>query len=68
MLGERERSRHSRAWCWHLPRGLLQEITAPSSALMYFQQGLSLGGGTDCASILGDDCRAHRAFGSREGC
>lgn len=69
MVGERERSQVQWGAVSAAPEVAPCAVNCcPSNALTCFQQGLSLGGGTDYGSILGDDYRAHGAFSGREGC
>lgn len=69
MVGEGEKSQVQRGAVSAAPKVTPCAVNCcPSNALTCFQLGLSLGGGTDYGSILGDDYRAHIAFGSREGC
>ena len=69
MVGEREGSQVQWGAVSAAPKVAPCTVNCcPSNALRCFQQGLSHGGGTDYGSILGDDCRTHGAFGSREAC
>lgn len=67
MVGERESSQVQWGAVSAAPKMAPCAVNCcPSNALTCFQQGLSLGGDTDYGSILSDDYRAHRAFGSRQ--
>lgn len=63
MVGERERSQVQWDTVPASPEVAPAGNHCPRQCPDTFPAGLSLGGGTDCGSILGDDCRAHRAFG-----